>query len=180
MKRLTLITAVLVLFAMTASAQVPKPFTVYADAGLTMPNGDFNTLYKAGLHFGAGVGFNVGPNFQIVPNIEYHSFSMDFLGFSGGKMTVLMFGANGRMALGAGPMPVKPFFLGGLGLARGSTEAIQFLATEITTDATSTNFYWNVGAGVELMGLFVQARYVSISSGGGSLNYIPVTLGLKF
>ena len=181
MKKLTLILAVLVMFAMTASAQIPKPFTIYADAGLTMPNGDaFNTLYKAGMHLGAGVGFNVTPMFQVVPNIEYHSFGFDLTGYDGGKMTVWMFGANSRMNIGAGPMPIKPFLLGGVGFASGSIEAIKLLATEITPDASNTDFYWNIGVGVDLMNFFVQARYVSIGTEGESTNYIPVSLGFKF
>lgn len=180
MKKLTLTLAVLVLFAMTASAQVPKPITIYADAGLSVPNGDFNDSHKAGLHFGLGAGFDVSPNFQIVPNLEYHSFGFDISGLTGGKMTVLMFGVNGRMAMGAGPMPAKPYFLGGLGFARGSLEAIKLLAAEITPSGSSTDFYWNIGAGVQITSFFVQARYVSISDDGGSTNYIPVTVGFKF
>ncbi len=94
-------------------------------------------------------------------------------------MTVWMLGANGRLSVGA-PLPVKPFFLGGVGFARGSIEAIQFLSTQISSDATNTNFYWNVGAGIDIGKLFLQARWVSIQGDGGSTNYIPIALGLKF
>lgn len=181
MKKLTLlITALLLLVAMTASAQVPKPITIYAEAGLSMPNGDLNASHKAGIHIGVGAGFNVAPNFQIVPNIEYHSFGFDLSGLTGGKLSVIMFGANGRMSLGAGPMPAKPYLLGGLGMARGSIEAIKLLATEISSDESSTDFYWNIGAGVQITSFFIQARYVSINTADGATKYIPVTVGFKF
>lgn len=180
MKRLSLLTAVLILVAMTAGAQVPKPFTIYADAGLTVPNGDFGDAYKAGFHLGAGMGFSLAPNFQVIPNIEFHSLGLDASDVDGGNMSVWMFGANGRMNLGAGPMPMKPFLLGGVGFAHGTVEAIKMLATEISPDASTTDFYWNFGAGLQFSALFVQARYVSIATEGSSTNYIPVTVGFKF
>lgn len=180
MKKLSLVVGILLIVAMSASAQMPKPFTLYADAGLTMPNGDFGDAYKAGFHVGVGMGFSIAPNFQVIPNIEYHSLGLDASGLDGGDMSVLMFGANSRMNLGAGPMPMKPFLLGGVGFAHGSVDAIKMLATEVSPDASTTDFYWNLGAGLQFNALFVQARYVSIATEGASTNYIPVTVGIKF
>ena len=179
MKKLTIITLVLML-AIGASAQVPKPFTIYLDGGLSMPNGDISAAYKNGWNFGAGVGFNMAPMFQIVPHIEYHSFSVDSPVDIGGKWTVWMMGADGRMSLNMPAAPIKPFFVGGLGFAAGKTEAIQLLGVSISDDVTQTKFYWNIGAGVDFNSFFLQVKYVSIATEGSSTNYIPVKVGLKF
>ena len=88
-------------------------------------------------------------------------------------------------------MPVKPYVLGGLGMASiqqsefegPASLTLSVLNAYIPED--QTEFYWNMGAGITLMSspafsLFAQARYVSIATEGESSSFIPITLGFKF
>jgi hypothetical protein len=188
MKKLTVVLCFTLLAAVSLSAQNVKPFNLYLGAGGSVPSGDFGNVYKFGYHATAGVGFKLMPSLELVPKVEFHIFTLDKSGLtgtiSGGNVSALMFGGDARFTF---PLPgagMKPFVLGGAGLA-----SLRFgeltVNTDVTPSATASKFYYNVGGGVELaagpvMSLFVQARYVSIATEGGSSNYIPITVGIKF
>jgi opacity protein-like surface antigen len=200
MKKLLLALIILVAFAATTSAQVPTPFSLYAGGLISLPQSpsSFKDAYKNGWHGMAGFGWKLAPKFQAVAKIELHSFGVDYEAQNlattypnlvGGTNRMLMFGLDGRFSLGVPVAPIKPFILGGGGMAHVSqTEfAGDPLATSLNSlmPSAQNKMYWNIGAGFELkgtplMGLFAQIRYVSVQTEGEASSFIPITLGFKF
>ena len=201
MKKLLLVSAMVVGLAGMSAAQVPMPFSIYAGGAISLPNApeSFADTYKTGFHAWAGVGFNAAPSFQIIGKMEYQTFGLDESLFSlaqgvssvsGGTWKMLMFGADGRYSLGLPAAPIKPFFLGGVGLARIDVSDFQTsdpLVTSLLNAANDpvTKMYWNIGGGVELKAgpawsLFGQIRYVSVQTEGDASAFIPISVGLKF
>jgi len=199
MKKILAILAILLTFGAVASAQVPSsPVSLYVGGALSIPTApeSFTTSFKYGYHGSLGVGFDINPLFELIGKVEYHTFSFDFdqagiTDYSGGTNKMWMFGADAKFSPSVPAMPVKPYFLGGFGMANikqsefeGPTSlALSVLNAFIPED--QTKFYWNMGAGFGLLSspafsLFAQARYVSIATDGEASSFIPVTIGLKF
>ncbi len=185
----------LLIFATAGWSQLPsKPFNLYAGGGISNPTSPdaFKEGWKLGFHGSGGLGINFGvvPNFQIIGKVEFHTmpFDWDKAGLpdaSGGAFQVLMFGADGKFALGVPAAPMKPFVIGGAGIAKISVSDITNAGSTVAVDADETDFYFNVGAGMEFgsgpaMKFFILARYVHIATEGESTAFIPVTAGIKF
>ena len=202
MKKTILTTLVaLMLMSAVSVAQVSTPglpFSVYAGGALSLPSSPegFRDGWKFGYHGMLGVGFNVAPRIQMIGKFEYHKFQSDLDTFGGstvdgGGFNSIMFGVDGRLNLGAPIVPIKPYALGGIGIASVSfdeyTSSDPLIASSLNSGVSTekfSKFYFNFGAGVEFTlapkaSMFVQARYVNVATDGGSTGYIPVTLGLK-
>ena len=197
---ITTLAALLVLSAVSV-AQVSTPglpFSVYAGGALSLPNAPegFRDGWKFGYHGSLGVGFNVAPRVQMIGKVEYHKFQSDLDTFGGssvdgGGIKSVMFGVDGRLNLGAPIVPIKPYAIGGVGIASVSqdeyTSSDPMVASSLNSGSSSetqSKVYFNFGAGVEFTlapkaSLFVQARYVNIATDGASTGFIPVTVGLK-
>jgi len=194
MKKLFMALIILIAFSVSASAQMPTPFTLYAGGAVSMPTSDaWNQMYKTGFHGMAGVGYKIAPNFQVVGKLEYHTFKMDFgdvSSLSGGTNKLWMYGVDGRFSANLPAAPIKPYFLGGIGMANIKATEIEGLSDLAAglydfNEASVTKVYFNVGAGLELasgpaFGLFAQVRYVSIATDDQASTFVPVTIGLKF
>lgn len=196
MKRTLISLALVAALAIPAAAQVPSPFSIYAGGLMSMPQGPegFNEGYKNGWHGFAGVGLSAVPKLQVLGKLEYNTFGVDFGSddtYSGGNINMLMFGVDGRLGFGAPAVPFKPFGFIGLGLANVSFGDFEgpsgptLDALNASQPESQTKLYWNLGAGVEfkatpVTSFFVQARYVSVTTEGDALGFIPISLGLKF
>ncbi|MEE8578282.1 MAG: outer membrane beta-barrel protein [candidate division Zixibacteria bacterium] len=201
MKKSILTLTIVCVFALCSGADaVPSPFSFYAGGLFSMPSSPdgFKDTYNTGYHGFAGAGYSFMPNFQVVGKLEYNTFSYDWdnnaiTGLSDGfSQNSWLFGADGRFSLGVPAAPMKPFFFAGLGMAStkwsevSGTDVALATSTNTVLDAlSSTNMYWNIGAGAEFkagptFSLFAQARYVKITSDGDGASYIPISLGLKF
>ncbi len=195
MKKSLLAMICVVVFALSVSAQVSAPFSLYAGGALSLPSAPdgFKDSFKTGYHGLIGLGYKMGPGFQLVGKAEYHKFAFDFAGLSGvdgGDSKMWMFGGDGRFALGLPAAPVKPFVFGGVGIAnikQSDFGGNLSLASSLTPSfpESQNKVYYNFGGGVELKTgpgfcLFVQGRYVSIATEGNSTSFIPITVGLKF
>ncbi len=187
MKKLLIACAVVFMLCAAVSAQTPaSPVSIYAGGGLSMPMAPdlFKDYWKMGFNGMLGVGYGVTPAMQIVAKGEYHMFPLDVAGVEGGDISMLMFGADARFAVGLPAAPIKPFFLVGVGMAKLSASDV----TRGTLHASfpdETDFYFNAGAGVEFkagpkMSLFAQARYVDVMAEGDAIAFVPITVGLKF
>ena len=200
MKKVMFVLVAVIAMSAAASAQVSSPVSLYVGGLVSIPNSpdNFSEAYKTGFHGTVGVGFNVSPKMQLVGKIELHSFAVDFdsdpllaaENISGGTNNLLMFGGDARYSLSMPASPIKPYLLGGIGLARISasdyegTSALVTGLNDFNMEAL-TKFYYNIGAGVDLastpmFGLFAQVRYVSIATEDEASSFIPITLGLKF
>ena len=196
MKKVAFTLCIVLVFAIGASAQISKPFTVYAGGGMSLPMSPdgFKDVQKTGYHGTVGLGFNVIPMFQLVAKIEYHSFTADQTEYSlalgttedveGGTFTPLMFGADARYAFNLPAAPLAPYVFGGAGLARVSWSDVSYGTTTLAFE-DQTKFYYNVGAGFEfdispMASLFVQGRYVSIATDNDPTVMVPISVGIKF
>jgi hypothetical protein len=186
-KKFLITFAVVGMLCAAVSAQAPaSPVSIYVGGGLSMPMAPdgFKDYWKMGFNGMVGAGYGLSPAFQIVAKGEYHMLPLDVDSVEGGDLGFLMFGVDGRFAIGLPAAPIKPFVLGGLGMANISASDItKGEYTVLFGDVTK--FYFNVGAGVEFkagpkMSLFAQARYVDVMTEGDALAFIPFTVGLKF
>lgn len=194
MKKLLITLAITLLLAAGVSAQVSVPVSVYLGGALSVPaTGDFNDGWKWGYHGWAGVGYKMGAGLRITGKVEYHDFffdMMDVVGVEGGDTKVWMYGIDGRYKLNIPAIPIKPFVLAGGGVARVSWdefEGTSLIASTLNESIPEpqSKMYFNIGAGLELMalptfGLFAEARYVSIGTDGERMNFVPMSLGLRF
>lgn len=181
MRNLFLTLVLVAILCASVSAQNVKPITFYAGGGISIPSGDFGILYQNGYHGLGAVGFNVAPMAQLMLKGEYHTWSSDLTGFDS-DFSTMFFGGSFRISPNMPMSPIKPYGLAGGGLA--STKATAVILNN-SVEATSSNFYFEFGGGLDfkvgpMMAMFIQGRYISINSGGGSMNYIPITVGLKF
>jgi hypothetical protein len=94
-------------------------------------------------------------------------------GVKDGEGNLKIMGAMGDLVLtpNMGDGGVAPYVLGGAGFQSAKN------------GASDTNFAWNVGAGVNLklggLGVYLEARYLSISTEGESSNMLPITAGVR-
>jgi opacity protein-like surface antigen len=196
MKKLYWMILLFLAFAGMAAAQVPQPFSLYAGGAVSIPQAPdaFKSGFKTGYHGAIGIGYKVMPNLQVIGKVEYHTFKFDFqslTGLEGGTNKMLLYGADGRYSVGVPSAPLKPYIIGGAGLAnikQSEFSGSDPLATSILNSVipeSQTKFYYNIGGGVELKSgpawsMYAQVRYVSIGTEGGSSSFVPITLGLKF
>lgn len=193
MRKAITILSILMVFAVAASAQVPNPVSFYGGGAVSVPSGEgFSNGWKTGWHGHLGIGYKMTPLFQVVGKAEFHNFAanLEGLALDGGNTKITMFGADGRYQMNMPSAPIKPFFFGGVGLANWKIDdftgnSLIASALNAANPGTQSKLYWNVGAGADFKvgptaSLFIQGRYVSITGDGGSLGFIPITLGLKF
>ncbi len=184
MRTFLIVMAAALLLAAGASAQV-KPFTLYGQAGLSLPQGDLNDGYKTGYNFGVGLGWSLMPKLEGVGRVGVHRFGSDETGLTGGEMTVMMLGADLKLNAGVPMMAYKPYLFGGAGFARIEVSDIA-AALDAVVDlqtggsGTDTKLYYTFGGGLEMGMLFVEARYVSFKRDDASITYIPLMVGIKF
>ncbi len=195
MKKVLLTITIVFVFSSMALAQVPSsPISFYGGGALSVPSSPstFSDSWKTGYHGFVGVGFDVAPKVKVVAKIERHNFGSDFglADINGGNYKVWMFGPEAHLSLGAPMVPIKPFLSGGIGMASVTfddftgTDPLVAAMNTANNGASSTNFYYSIGGGLEFSvgpaaSLFVQARYASISGDGGSTSFLPISVGLK-
>ncbi|MFQ6008980.1 MAG: outer membrane beta-barrel protein [Candidatus Zixiibacteriota bacterium] len=183
------------MLTLSAFAQVPTPFSLYAGGALSLPNSPdgFKDSFKTGYHGLVGLGYKMGPSFQLVGKVEYHNFGYDFAslsGVEGGNTRMWLFGGDGRFSLDLPAAPIKPFVFAGAGLANvkqsdfsGDLALISSLTPSYPE--SQNKLFYNLGGGVEFGGgpsfsIFAQFRYVSVSTEGDNTAFVPITVGLKF
>ena len=197
MKKIIAMLAILLTFAAVASAQVGSPFSLYAGGALSFPTAPdgFKNAYKNGYHGFAGLGFDVNPLIEFVVKAEYHAFGFNFddanSDYSGGTNKVWMFGGDLKFSPALPSFPLKPYVLGGAGLAKlQQTEfdgppSLTLSLLNQTIPEDQSKLYWNFGGGLNLfqgpkVSMFAQVRYVSIATDNEASSFIPVTIGFKF
>lgn len=195
MKKLFLIAVLSIACAAFAGAQVPVPFSLYGGGLMSFPNAptEFKDAYKNGFHGMLGIGYKAMPVMQVVGKAEYHRFGYDLSDISGvsnGAQSVWLFGGDLRVGLNLPASPIKPYILGGGGLAHVSFtpfEGTNLLLTTALNDAlpaAQNKFYYNFGAGFEfklapMFSFWAQVRYVSVATDNESTSFVPLTLGVK-
>ena len=148
--------------------------------GLGMPLGDFADGFKMGYHAMAGV--------SITPATMPVSFQVDgnFAQFSVDQDNV---DAKERMLFATGNVVYKfktaptsrlhPYLIGGLGVYNGKATG-----DDVLTNESSTKFGINAGAGFNVAAgaasVFVESRFHDVFTEGGSTQFAPISVGLRF
>jgi opacity protein-like surface antigen len=195
-KKIIYASVILLAMIATASAQVSSPISIYAGGLLSFPKSpdNFKNDFKNGFHGMVGIGVKTLPFMQFVGKAEYHKFAYDLAELedvTSGAQSVWMFGGDLKLGMNIPTAPVKPYVLGGIGLARitfSEFEGGDPLTTALLNTAlpgNQTKLYYNIGGGLEfkfapMVNFFVQGRYVRIATDDQATSFIPITLGLKF
>jgi opacity protein-like surface antigen len=195
MKKSLVALVIVTALAAGVAAQVSPPVSIYAGGLMSFPNApdNFKSNYKNGFHGMLGLGMKAMPFMQFVGKAEYHRFAYDLSSFSSlskGAQSVWMFGGDLRIAMNVPSLPIKPYIIGGGGLARVSFTPFEgtnlSLATALNDalPANQTKAYYNIGGGLEfkfapMVNFFLQVRYVSIATDDNATSFVPLTLGLK-
>ncbi len=187
MRSFLIVIAAALLLAAGASAQIPgKPFTLYGQAGLSLPQQDLNDGWKTGYHASVGLGMPIMPKLEGVARVAVHRFASDMSGLDGGEMTSMMLGADLKLNAGMPMMTYKPYLFAGAGFARmevADMTAVIGAATGLAggvSSETNTKLYYTIGGGLEFGMLFIEARYVSAKVDDAKMSYLPISLGIKF
>jgi opacity protein-like surface antigen len=164
----------------TLNAQAPGRASFHLGGGIVLPTGDFGDGAKTGFQGMGGVSFGLAAlPFAIRVDGFYGQNSGDSA-VVGPDVKAKFFGGMGgaQFNLGSGPSPVKPYILGQVGMVNGKVTAPGF------ESESNTDFAFAAGAGIQFglgsMSAFVEGKYLSISTEGGSTAMMPVIFGLRF
>jgi hypothetical protein len=168
-------------------------------AGLTVPTGDFHAD-------ASGDGFKLGwlgmALFEVQParspvgfrvdgtygeNSGNDKLNADLTALAGAPTTAKtkLLGGNADVTyhFGQSSGAVHGYLLGGIGVYNLK---LAITSGGTTADSSETKFTWNVGGGFDYgigsAALFLEVRYVAISSAFGGLKttFIPITAGVRF
>ena len=173
MKKTAFFLILIVGLASTASAQLPsKPFSLYIQGGVSLPQEDFKDVYKLGYHGAGGLGISIFPKLEAVGRVSYHKHSLESLpsllgvdspaDVDGGNLTMLMYGADLKLNLGV--LVTNPYLLVGYGWAKFDIEDVTFSAAGVEHTQTfdsHTDNYWILGGGIEFSRTFIEGRYMT-------------------
>ena len=151
-----------------------KPFQLGVAGGVPQPMSD--------LKDGADMGYNALAALEIhLPFIPvgvrvdgaYNAFGEK----SGVPAKLHMISATGNVVWRLPSVGIAPYLIGGAGLYMATAEAAGASTTE-------NHFGWNAGAGINLpvsfLKAFVEARYNKVTVDNGSMDFVPVTIGIMF
>lgn len=169
----------LAVIALTATAAQAQSVNIGIGGGVTIPTGDFKTATKTGWHGLANIGYGLPSGLGFRGDFYYGE--SNFKGGVSGKAKLTGGLANILYEFqNAGG--VKPYVIGSAGVfnTKGSASA-----GGVSISGSETKFTFGGGAGVKFKAgpkanIFLEGRYLSAQTSGGSTNFIPVTLGVSF
>jgi hypothetical protein len=146
-------------------------------AGATMPIGSTGDVYDVGYNAILGIGIKP-PLAPIGARIEGMFNSMEGKSNAAGVRMLAVI-ANATLSGVGMPIPLA-YLIGGLGMYNSK-------ATDVPlgfTAASDTDLGFNIGAGLNIpltgFGTYIEARYHHIPVRGGSVKFVPLTVGIKF
>ena len=173
--------AVLMASAGTAPA-VAQGAEFSLGGGVTLPLSDFGDAASTGFHGLAGVSFlPSGSPVGIQVDGMFQRFGVEGApdGFDG-NFQLIQGTANAVYKFRSSEeTKIRPYLIGGVGLYSFKATGDDFPDT-----GSETDFGINAGAGFDFKvgaaGLFLEGRFHNVFSEGESLNFIPVTVGVRF
>ena len=178
MKRLAAAVLALVLaLALGTRDAHAQSITFGVGGGLTLPTGDFNTAAKLGWHGLGHIGYGLPTGLGFRADFLYGENKFD--GVSG---KAKLAGGLGNVTYDFKSPGIKPYVIGGVGVfnVKGSASA-----GGISASASETKVAFGGGVGIKLKAgsdshVFVEGRYISVQTSGGSTGFIPITVGISF
>jgi hypothetical protein len=152
-----------------------KPFQLGVAGGVAQPMSDTQDAAALGYNATAALGISL-PFIPVGLRIDgaYNAFGeKDGIGAKTHTIS-----ATGNAVWRLPNIGIAPYLIGGAGLYMVSVTPTGGSAV------TENHLGWNAGAGVNLplsvFKAFVEARYNRVSLDGGSMQFVPVTLGIMF
>jgi len=199
MRKLTLLVAVFLVFAVSSHAESMWKPVVYLGAGASLPTGQFKNDFKTGYNIGGAAGVEYNSMFELLGELNFSRFPLDqgkFLAsepsgtsVSGGASKVLnVSGAAKYFIPLGGAEKVRPYILGRLGFAH-LTESDLTLAqgplSSTTSFAGRTKFTYGLGAGtlVDLnpnLSLWIEGRFTGINTPIHNTDFVPILAGFRY
>lgn len=153
-----------------------KPFSLGIAGGATQPM----SATKDGAEMGYNGTVALAINVPLIPlGLRIDGAYNQFGAKTGvaGKLRVAS--ATGNVVWRLPSVLISPYLIGGAGLYMSSRSL-----PGATTNPTSNDFGWNAGAGLNLplsvFHAFVEARYNSVKTDTGKMQFVPVTFGIMF
>lgn len=182
------VAAVLITMALSTSAARAQGAEFSLGGGLGIPLSNFDDIAKLGWHGLAAVSFvPTGSPVGIQIDGQYHQFKLDNDVVGPGSLKDrFIFGTADAVFKfkTAETSPVRPYLIGGVGVYNFKTTGSSDVGTIIDTDNSTTKFGINGGAGFDFKagsaGLFVEGRFHNIFTSGSDVNFIPITVGVRF
>jgi hypothetical protein len=156
--------------------------------GIGIPSGEFDDVAKLGWHGLVGVSF-VPTNWPVGIQIDgqYHQFKLDedVVGAGSLKDRIILGTANVVYKFKSSETTkFRPYLIGGGGVYNLKTTGSSDVGTIVDTEGSTTKFGLNAGAGFDFKagsaGLFVEGRFHNVFTSGSDLQFIPITIGVRF
>jgi len=151
-----------------------KPFQLGIAGGAAQPMSDLSTGSNMGYNGTVAMAINL-PFIPVGLRVDgaYNQFGQKT---GGAKLHIMS--ATGNVVWRLPSIGVSPYLIGGAGLYIPTVQAPGLAS------ASDNHFGWNAGAGVSLpltvFKTFVEARYNRVSVNGGSMQFVPITVGIMF
>jgi hypothetical protein len=163
------------LVGLPGSANAQARGYVLLGGGLAIPVGDYHKVETAKTGWLAQIAGGITLPSGIIGGRVNGTFMRN--GFSNGTDHVRIIGAMGDVVVSPKMQGnLAPYLLAGIGFQNGKSNAA---GTE-----GSTNFAWNAGAGIGVragsIGVFVEARFLSVSTDLFKTNLIPISAGIRW
>jgi hypothetical protein len=143
-------------------------------AGVSMPQSDFKTGYNNGFNVTGSAGWHKWNSpIGLRLDVGYDRFGVR----GGGSDNANIWSGLGEVTLKIPQvLAVSPYLVGGGGLYR--------LSSYGAAGSSETKGGWNAGGGITFgvgaAKLFIESRYMHVSTSGDGLKFVPVILGISF
>ena len=175
MKRVVLSMFAVALAAQVSAGSLQAQVSVGVGGGLTVPLGDFGDAAKLGWHGLAHLGYGLPSGLGFRGEFFYGQNKVDAnvdakFKLAGGMGSVTYdFQTSGGL---------KPYILGGVGYFQVKAEGGGGSVSE-------SKVAFGGGAGLKFKAgsdanIFVESRYLSVSTSGSSTTFVPLTVGVSF
>lgn len=165
-------------------AQNARPISVGVSGGLSLPMGDIGNAYSSG--------YSVAGHVFLAPasrtalgfrgDISYDSWGSK-TSLPGGDATFTSMAFLGNVLLKGGDAASmkRPYLVAGAGMVRSKAK-ISGASSGLSSSSSDLAVQGGVGMEFALSGFstFAEVKYVNAFLDGGSLNYVPITFGIKF
>jgi hypothetical protein len=182
LKALTAVAMATAFTASTAHAQTPVTFGV--GGGVALPLGDFSDASKLGFQGTALVQFapaNLPVGFRVDGTYMQNNYSDDLVTAFGedGKTQTIFGTANVVYTFKTAPESrFHPYLIAGGGVYNVKDKP------ETSASSSVTKFGINGGAGFDMSAgaatVFIEGRFHNVFISGGNVNFVPITIGVKF
>ena len=175
--RLAAVALALAAIPCAASAQgaAANPWSFGVSVGARLPTGDFGTATNTGFGVAGHAYLKLDQGWSLRGDLSYDTWGIKGTSASASSIGGLVNGVYDFATDGG----FKPYVLAGLGLFANSLSGC---GGPCPSGETKVGFGGGVGGHFDVGGQswFTEIRYVTIQTSGGSTNFIPISVGIKF